>query len=720
MCTLFSQPKCQLARWLVFMVSVVTLFVGPCYGEPLAWTPQAGITTGSTAVVSEPRMAVDPNGKVMAVWVQSDGVAQSIYAKQGDLFDGLPGVLLETSNSPTDSPRIAADANGNFIAVWRQAHSTGWGDRYGLYASRYDGHSWSAPVLVYADFARDDVTANPDFQLAMDPNGNAVVAWSVYDWSWNHTSVRAIRYVVGTGWTGHVNLSTDSVQQAFSPNVVVDAAGNAIVVWSQNVGTSQSVAGVLAANLTAGTGWGAATLIGTSYGNWDGVSPQAAFDVSGNALVVWTDYPKPGIRSNRYVPGTGWTGEASAADPGTTTNDEGVRLAFDKNGNAIAVWNQAGGVLYANRYVAGTGWGTTVVLESNGGDYAEQIAIDSKGNALALWANFTCNSYNIQATRYVLDVGWDATRRCYEGAFSVNTTLDNVGGPQLVIDSTGKAIALWVQSGGLFVATTTVAPKQAQTIGAISFTPATISVGNTVAASVNASSGLAVVLSTTTPTVCTVNGQTVTALAAGTCTIAADQAGDTSYVAATQMLQTIVVGIGSQAIGFGAAPTLSIGASGSVSAIGGVTGNAVIFTSLTPAVCVVSGGTVTALAGGRCVIAANQAGNANYGAALQATQVIMIPGVKVFLGWNLLGNNSDQEIDVVAIFGDKTTPTGLSTNTITVWAWDAKNAQWAFFTPAMTTAELANYAQAKGYQVLQAIAARQGFWLNSKSESSLP
>jgi hypothetical protein len=720
MCTPFNPLKCQLARWLFFMVSAVMLFVGPCYGESLAWTTEAGITTGSTAVVSEPRMAVDPNGKVMAVWVQSDGVAQSIYAKQGDLFDGLPGILLENSSSPTDSPRIAGDGNGNFIAVWRQAHPTGSGDRYGLYASRNDGHSWSAPVMVYADFARDDVTANPDFQLVVDPNGNAVVAWSVYDWSWNHTSVRAIRYVVGTGWTGYVNLSTESVQQAFSPNVAVDATGNAIVVWTQNVGTSSSLAGVFAANLTAGTSWGAAALIGTSYGNWDGVSPQVAFDASGNALVVWTDYPKPGIRSNRYVPGTGWTGEASVADPGTPSYDEGVRLAFDKNGNAIAVWNQSGGVLYGNRYVAGTGWGTTAILESNGGDYAEQIAIDPKGNALALWANYACNSRNIQATRYVLGVGWDATRRCYEGAFSVNTSLDNAGSPQLVIDGTGKAIALWVQSGELFVATTTVAPKQTQTIGAISFAPTTVLVGNTVAASASASSGLAVVLSTNTPTVCTVNAQTVTALAAGTCTIAADQAGDANHVSATQVLQSIEVGIGSQAIAFGVAPTLGIGVSGSVSAIGGVSGNAVIFTSLTPAVCVLSGGTVTALTGGRCVIAANQAGNANYGAALQATQVLMVPGVKVFLGWNLLGNNSDQDINVVTLFGDKTTPTGLSANTITVWAWDAKNAQWAFFTPAMTAAELVTYAQVKGYQVLQTIAARQGFWLNSKSESSLP
>ena len=67
---------------------------------------------------------------------------------------------------------------------------------------------------------------------------------------------------------------------------------------------------------------------------------------------------------------------------------------------------------------------------------------------------------------------------------------------------------------------------QSQSIGAITFTPATLSLGSTTVASATATSGLAVTFSTLTPSVCSVTSATVATLASGTCTIAANQAGN--------------------------------------------------------------------------------------------------------------------------------------------------------------------------------------------------
>lgn len=64
------------------------------------------------------------------------------------------------------------------------------------------------------------------------------------------------------------------------------------------------------------------------------------------------------------------------------------------------------------------------------------------------------------------------------------------------------------------------------------------------AVSATASSGLAVVFSSTTPSVCTTsgaNGGTVTLIAAGTCTIEADQFGNTNYLAAPSVTQSFNV-----------------------------------------------------------------------------------------------------------------------------------------------------------------------------------
>ncbi len=63
------------------------------------------------------------------------------------------------------------------------------------------------------------------------------------------------------------------------------------------------------------------------------------------------------------------------------------------------------------------------------------------------------------------------------------------------------------------------------------------------------------------------------------------------------------------------------------------------------------------VAAGTCTIAANQAGNANYTAALQVTQNITValpPAVSVdlTLGWNLLGNSVNAPLDVTTALGN--------------------------------------------------------------------
>ena len=160
----------------------------------------------------------------------------------------------------------------------------------------------------------------------------------------------------------------------------------------------------------------------------------------------------------------------------------------------------------------------------------------------------------------------------------------------------------------------------------ISFGPTpAVSVGGTGTVSATGGpSGNPVIFTSTTTDICTVSGSKVTGLATGTCAIAADQAGNTNYSAAPQVMQTFAVGMGSQTISFGSAPTVSVGGIGMLSATGGVSGNPVIFTSTTTDVCAVSGSNVTGLAAGTCIIAANQVGNTNYNAAIQATQTITI------------------------------------------------------------------------------------------------
>jgi len=137
----------------------------------------------------------------------------------------------------------------------------------------------------------------------------------------------------------------------------------------------------------------------------------------------------------------------------------------------------------------------------------------------------------------------------------------------------------------------------------------------TVNLTATADSGLTVSLASSTTSVCTVSGTTLTLKDEGTCTITASQAGSGDYLAADNVERSFTVSKASQTITFAdpGSKALSVGSfTASSSADSGLT---VSLASSTGSVCSVTGSTVSLLATGTCTLTASQAGNSNYDAA---------------------------------------------------------------------------------------------------------
>lgn len=161
-----------------------------------------------------------------------------------------------------------------------------------------------------------------------------------------------------------------------------------------------------------------------------------------------------------------------------------------------------------------------------------------------------------------------------------------------------------------------------QTIDFPALTDTPLTTG-TVSVNATATSSLPVGFTGATPAVCTVSGGTVSLVSVGICTIDADQPGDGTYQPAPRIVRSFSVtdasgGAGSvqpQAITFAQPADVSISAGTTALTATADSGLTVSFTSTTPAVCTVSGSTVTLAARGTCTINANQPGNAQYAAA---------------------------------------------------------------------------------------------------------
>jgi hypothetical protein len=258
------------------------------------------------------------------------------------------------------------------------------------------------------------------------------------------TNIWANRYVVGTGWGTSTLIETDNVGEANKPQVAMDDSGNAIAVWYQSDGFRLHI---WTNRYVVGTGWGMATLIETVGSALD---PQVAIDGSGNAIAVWRQYDGAdyNIWAKRYVVGTGWgTATLIETDYGYAKDPQ---VAVDDSGNAIAVWDHEDGPLHtniwANRYVVGTGWGTATLIETDDGDVGyPQVAMDGSGNAIAVWEqdNDSFGSRtSIYANRYVIGTGWGT-------ATLIETDYGDASYPQVAMDGSGNAIAVWKQVDGV-------------------------------------------------------------------------------------------------------------------------------------------------------------------------------------------------------------------------------------------------------------------------------
>ncbi|MCY7386536.1 MAG: Ig-like domain repeat protein, partial [Burkholderiales bacterium] len=151
------------------------------------------------------------------------------------------------------------------------------------------------------------------------------------------------------------------------------------------------------------------------------------------------------------------------------------------------------------------------------------------------------------------------------GGLSVNTAGLISGVPS----ETGQfSVALSaINAGGIGGATLTLQIDQVAqliTFGAQS-SPRTFGVGGTFAILPLATGGAslnAIVYGSNTPGVCTVSATTVTMVAAGICTISADQAGNATYAAANQATQNVTIDPGPQTV------TVTINGGGTVTGTG--------------------------------------------------------------------------------------------------------------------------------------------------------
>jgi hypothetical protein len=288
---------------------------------------------------TNPQLAADDLGNVVAVWQQPDGHHTAIFAARWTQAQQrwLPAQALDRSPANAYDVVIAAMGGGGFVSAWEQGkrrHESIWASTLPSPSA-----SWRAPRRVSPAGVR---ALHP--ALAMDPRGGAAVAWV--------QGIGRARRIAATrldAFMRHEHPAIGMASGAFpgaalAPALVVDAAGNITLAWEQ--ADAQGRDAILGSRMDGATRhWSAAQRIDNprlaSAGN-----PVLAVDPAGNVTCAWYQDSARGmqVQAARLDPeATRWSDPVELSDPRRTIQASLPALAVDSAGSVTVVWQQYNG-----------------------------------------------------------------------------------------------------------------------------------------------------------------------------------------------------------------------------------------------------------------------------------------------------------------------------------------------------------------------------------------
>jgi hypothetical protein len=397
------------------------------------------------ASVLKPMVRMDSKGNAIAIWEQRNPTEWSIFVSHYSIGQGWgEPILIENEAGGGLNPFIDIDDDGNAMAIWEQAD----GVKMSIMASYYTfGDGWGTPV--YIEDNNQGNAHSPKFSF--DGAGNAIAVWRVADGlctqgaqTFGVYNVYTNRFVKDVGWGNAELLENGCWDAGYNGfDIAMDAAGNGIAAWTQQDGIQYNL---MYRIYTPDSGWGTEGFVEE---NPDSVyDPQLAIDDAGNVMAVWyqNDGGIQSVYANHFGSSSGW-GIVENIESGNLRATR-ARVGMDADGNAMAVWYQSDGSnsnIMANRFVSGSGWSGEFVVDSEdlGDAYHPQVAVNSKGDAIVAWEQSDGSRFNVWAKFFDVKYGWG------EAKIIDSDLTGDASDASVALSNLGTGVAIWLQTGGV-------------------------------------------------------------------------------------------------------------------------------------------------------------------------------------------------------------------------------------------------------------------------------
>jgi hypothetical protein len=377
------------------------------------WTADVRVNTDAgTAGQSNPALSLDTNGNAIVVWVDFSNSKSQIYAQALDenknkLWTADVHVSLEFGTAGQSDPDVSVNMSGNVFIVWDDQRNNNY-DIYAQNLTEVGNRRWAVDYRVNSP---NGIVDQWSPVLAIDGNGNAIIAWQ--DNRHGRASIFGQRIDKNGDhlWTSEVQINSAgaSIGSGF-PALALDQDGSAIILW---VDYRNGYADIFAQKLDVNGNklWAGDVRVNSYIGSEVKESPAVATDLGGNVTIVWKD--NRGGKADIYAQKLDSSGARLWATDVLVNYDSGSAkawspvIAIDSSGNSIVAWedrrNYDGDILAQKLDSDGNKlWAGDVRVDSDAGTAGQitpEMTIDTKGNAIIVWQDFRNGNADIYAQK---------------------------------------------------------------------------------------------------------------------------------------------------------------------------------------------------------------------------------------------------------------------------------------------------------------------------------
>ena len=263
------------------------------------WSAPVHIYEGPAA--RDPHIAMDGEGTAIVTWLGFNAIESATRLASAETWQPPVKVApsgLDAGGHP-GGPELAVNEKDDAVVAWSSASGNG-ANHIVQAATLVKGGTWQAPVELSSPAMN---AAAP--HVAIDLEGNATAVWSGAEGS-NNTVIQSATMPAGGAWQVPVDISKtgEKADNLPEPEIAIGRSGNATAVWEDNIGGNQIIQSSVKSR--EGTNWQTPTVLSGTDTNAVypklGVEPQGNVDSSGNAIAVW----EQGLGSSDTIQAAGY------------------------------------------------------------------------------------------------------------------------------------------------------------------------------------------------------------------------------------------------------------------------------------------------------------------------------------------------------------------------------------------------------------------------------